>query len=69
MVQIGRRNSGGLGPGDGRDKACWITFHGEVAAPQETLDWVEKSGGGVEMGLSDVPGIPTVSQFRDPEGP
>lgn len=68
MVNTGDGISGGIGGGDGSDQASWVTFYVEVEDPQATLNQVEQLGGTVQMPVMDVPGGPTMAQFRDPEG-
>ena len=66
MVNTGGAIAGGIGGTDG--SAPWVTFYVEVEDPQATLDKIERLGGKVRLGVTDVPGGPTMAQFVDPEG-
>ncbi|HVB53269.1 MAG TPA: VOC family protein [Candidatus Acidoferrales bacterium] len=68
MVKTGSGIGGGIGAGDGSEESSWVTFYVEVEDPQATLDQVEQLGGKVQIPVMDVPGGPTMAQFRDPEG-
>jgi predicted enzyme related to lactoylglutathione lyase len=67
-VNTGSGIAGGIGSGGENSEASWVTFYVEVEDPQATLDKVEELGGKVQLPVMDVPGGPTMAQFRDPEG-
>jgi predicted enzyme related to lactoylglutathione lyase len=56
---------GWVGPEGGE---VWSTFYVEVDDVEQALSRAESLGGTRVMGPVDVPGGPTMGQFRDPEG-
>lgn len=56
---------GWVGP-EGGD--VWSTFYVEVEDVERALAKAEELGGTRLMGPVEVPGGPTLGQFRDPEG-
>ena len=56
---------GWVGP-EGGD--VWATFYVEVGDVEEALAKADGMGGSRVMGPVDVPGGPTMGQFKDPEG-
>jgi predicted enzyme related to lactoylglutathione lyase len=50
------------------DMAPAITIYIQVADPAAALKKVAEMGGSTVMEPMDVPGGPTIAQFRDPEG-
>ncbi len=67
LVDTGEGMAGGIGaPPD--DYPGHLTFYIQVEDPQDTLDRIEKLGGKTVMAPDEVPGGPTIAQFRDPAG-
>jgi len=50
------------------EQGAFVTFYVEVDDLQAALDKAEQLGGTTVMPPMDVPGGPTLAQFRDPEG-
>lgn len=61
--------AGGIGGGIGvTDGPAWVTVYAAVDDVQATLDKAVSLGGKVLMGVTDIPGGPTMAMFADPEG-
>jgi uncharacterized protein len=58
----------GIAGGVGEGEAPSVTFYVSVPDPTATLKTVESMGGQTVMGPQEVPGGPTIAQFKDPEG-
>ena len=56
---------GGIGQSDGGPQ---VTFSVQVTSIEDTLRKAESMGGQTIMPPMEVPGGPTIAQFRDPEG-
>ncbi len=56
---------GGIGQSDGGPQ---VTFYVQVSSIDDTLRKAESMGGQTVMPAMEVPGGPTIAQFRDPEG-
>jgi len=60
---------GGIGGGIGQsDGGPQVTFYVQVTSIEDTLRKAESMGGQTIMPPMEVPGGPTIAQFRDPEG-
>jgi predicted enzyme related to lactoylglutathione lyase len=68
MVDTGEGVGGGIGDVPDPSYPGHLTFYVEVEDLQATLDQIEKLGGEVVMPPDEVPGGPTIAQFRDPAG-
>ena len=58
----------GINGGITSDEQPFVTFYVEVDDLQAALDKAEQLGATTVMPPMDVPGGPTLAQFRDPEG-
>ena len=70
MVEAPQENpapgiGGGIGQSDGGPQ---VTFYVQVTSIEDTLRKAEGMGGQTIMPPMEVPGGPTIAQFRDPEG-
>lgn len=68
MVDTGEGIAGGIGGVPDPSYPGHLTFYVEVEDPQATLDQIEKLAGTTVMGPDEVPGGPTIAQFKDPAG-
>ena len=62
------KNGNGIGGGITKSDDAMVTVYVEVADPDATLKQAESLGGKTVMPPADVPGGPTIAQFRDPAG-
>ena len=74
-MNYGMVEAGVGGPPDGvgggilqSDSAPMVTFYVQVVDLNETLQKAESMGGQTVQPPMDVPGGPTMAQFKDPEG-
>jgi len=58
----------GVGGGIAQSDAPMVTVYVQVKSLSETLQKAEGMGGKTVMPPMDVPGGPTMAQFKDPEG-
>ncbi len=68
IVDTGEGVAGGIGAAPDPSYPGHLTFYIQVEDPQATLDQIEKLGGKTVMAPDEVPGGPTIAQFRDPAG-
>ena len=58
----------GIGGGISGGEAPHVTFYVSVDDPAAYLKKVQALGGTVVMDVTEIPGMVTMAQFRDPEG-